>query len=268
MTRKLLASSLLALLLAILPALAQAQSGYAAKTMNMRAGPARDYPLVAMLPAGIPLVVLGCVADYHWCDVEAGPNRGWVYAANIAYPYQGANVSLLTYGSVIGIGIVAFSVASYWDTHYHGRPWYRQREHWVGRQGPAFRHEIQGPVHRPGVVAGGPRPLPGAGPGPGPGPGGHRAVSGPGAGAGGHRPAPGPGMGPGGHGPAAGPGPAPGGRGPAPGPGAGPGGHAPAAGPGAGPGGHPAKPSPGAGPGSHAPKAGPGTAPGGHQPDK
>ena len=97
-----------------LPTTSNAQQwALTAKSVNLRAGPAKDYPAVAMLPAGTSIAVEACLSDYRWCDVVAGPNRGWVYAANIAYPYQGANVSVLTYGAVIGIGVVAFSAASY-----------------------------------------------------------------------------------------------------------------------------------------------------------
>jgi len=122
--------------LASLPGVSQAQLAYAAKQVNLRAGPGMEYPVVAILLAGVPVTVQGCVADYRWCDVEAGPSRGWVYGANIVYPYQGANVPVISYGAVIGIGILAYSVASYWDQHYVGRPWYPQRQRWINRPPP------------------------------------------------------------------------------------------------------------------------------------
>jgi uncharacterized protein YraI len=180
--------AVLLLVLAGLPAGAYAQWAYTAKDVNLRAGPARDFPLVARLPRGLSVSVAGCLSDFRWCDVVAGPNRGWVYAGNLVYPYQGARVPVLTYGTVIGLGIVAFSVARYWDAHYVGRPWYRQRQVWVHRPPPAYRPP-------PGYRPGGPPPHrppeyrpPGHRPG-GPPP--------PGFGAGGHRPPP-PGYRPGG----------------------------------------------------------------------
>src|ERR1700690_558517 len=118
-------------LLAGAPAISHAQSAYTAKDVHLRAGPAVDYPVVAILAAGMQIAVEGCLSGYRWCDVVAGPDRGWVYAANIAYPYQGADVPVLTYGAVIGLGIVAFSVGDYWDHYYRGRPWYSQRQVWV-----------------------------------------------------------------------------------------------------------------------------------------
>ncbi|RYF36988.1 MAG: hypothetical protein EOO25_19990, partial [Comamonadaceae bacterium] len=104
---KLLSASLLCTLgLALTPAIAQAQGQPAvtAKQVNLRAGPARDFPLVAILQTGYPISVLGCVEDYTWCDVLAADLRGWVYAGNISYAYQGNYVPLVDYAPLIGIG--------------------------------------------------------------------------------------------------------------------------------------------------------------------
>ena len=165
--------------LAALPVTSYAQSGYVSKSVNLRAGPAKEYPVVAILQAGTPISVEGCLSDYRWCDVIAGPNRGWIYAGNIVYPYQGANVPVLGYGAVIGIGIVAFSIASYWDHHYRGRSWYAQRQHWINRPGPGFAPGGHRPPPGSGLAPGAhplPRPGPGEAPGvhrpPRPGPGG------------------------------------------------------------------------------------------------
>ena len=136
------------------PVIAHAQVAYTAKNVHLRAGPARDYPVVAILPAGFQIVVEGCLSGYSWCDVLAGPDRGWVYAANIVYPYQGADVPVLTYGALIGFGIVAFSVGDYWDHYYRGRPFYSQRQEWINRPrarvGAGGRPPPQAPVIRPG----------------------------------------------------------------------------------------------------------------------
>lgn len=117
----------------ILPATGYAQQqAYTAKSVHVRAGPARDYPVIAILPPGVPLTVEGCLSDYSWCEVVlADSNRGWMYAGNLSYAFNGANVSVLTYGGLIGLGIVSFSVGSYWDTYYRGRPWYRDRQRWI-----------------------------------------------------------------------------------------------------------------------------------------
>jgi uncharacterized protein YraI len=148
----------LVMALAAMPATSYAQQwAYTSQQVNLRAGPSIDYPVVAILPAGASILVEGCLSDYRWCDVVAGPNRGWLYAGNIVYAYQGMNVPVLTYGALIGIGIVGFNLGNYWDKHYRNRPWYPQRQHWIDR-----------PRHASG--RGGhylPPPSPGFRPGPG-----------------------------------------------------------------------------------------------------
>ena len=134
--------------LALLPAQAQ-QLAYVTKEVNLRAGPSSDFPVVAILGAGVTITVEGCMSDYRWCDVSVGPNRGWLYAGNIVYPYQGATVPLLTYGSAIGIGVIAFSVGSYWDDYYRYRPWYPQRQRWIDRP-YAVPYPVPYPAVRPG----------------------------------------------------------------------------------------------------------------------
>ena len=133
------AASLLAL-----PAVASAQSqAYTNSTVNVRAGPASDYPVVTQLPGGVPVNVMGCISNYQWCDV-AGPNlRGWVYAARLSYPYQGSNVPVMSYGTVIGLPIVTFSIGTYWGNYYRGRPWYGQQSRWA--------HHPPPPPPRPGA---------------------------------------------------------------------------------------------------------------------
>lgn len=115
---------------------AQAQAAFTATAVHLRAGPAPDYPVVAVLPAGYQVAVQGCLGDYSWCDVLAGPERGWIYAANIHTPYQNTYVPVLTYGAVIGIGVLTFVLNDYWPHYYHDRPWYAQRERWNWRPAP------------------------------------------------------------------------------------------------------------------------------------
>jgi uncharacterized protein YraI len=168
-------------LLAGAPAISCAQlmyTAYTARDVNVRAGPAADFPVVRILPAGVAVIVDGCLSNYQWCDVVAGPDQGWVYAGNLVYPYQGQSVPVLNYGAVIGLGIVTFSVGNYWDNHYRGRPWYSQRQEWIDRPRTGYRGESrrpppQAPVARPGnqrplqgqASGGGQRPLQGQAPG-------------------------------------------------------------------------------------------------------
>jgi uncharacterized protein YraI len=138
------------LVLILAPAPASAQStGYTNGPGNLRAGPSRDYPLVATVPPGTQLSIYGCTDDWMWCDVDAGPNRGWLYARHLSYPYQGNRVVIYGHGPSLGLPIVTFSLGSYWDNYYRGRPWYGRRSYWVGRPIPPRR---PGPPidHRPG----------------------------------------------------------------------------------------------------------------------
>jgi len=141
-----------------LPIAANAQVAYTAKTVHLRAGPARDYPVVAILESGVAVTVQGCMQDYSWCDVIAGLDRGWVYAGNIVYAYQGANVPVISYGAVIGIGVITFVIGSYWQDHYVGRPWYRHMPHWSHRPPRAAIHP--GPPHAPAHPGGARHPVP------------------------------------------------------------------------------------------------------------
>ena len=134
------------------------EQAYTTKSAHLRAGPARDYPVVAILAPGVQITIGGCLSDFTWCEVIlADSNRGWMYAGNLSYVYNGSYVPILSSGNLIGLGIIAFSIGTYWDTHYHGRPWYRERQQWVDRPihlRPQVRIEPNQP--RPPTVRGQP----------------------------------------------------------------------------------------------------------------
>jgi uncharacterized protein YraI len=115
----------------VLPAMAAAQTATTAKNVHLRAGPAREYPVVAVLPAGMEVSVLGCLSGYSWCDVIAGAERGWVWAGNLNYLYQGAYVPLIPYAQQIGVVVAPFVFFDYWSDHYRNRPWYPDRDRWA-----------------------------------------------------------------------------------------------------------------------------------------
>jgi uncharacterized protein YraI len=135
MRRRTLAFTLGALLLSSL-GLASAQDAFTSRPMNVRAGPNRDYPLVAQLDQGAPLDVHGCLSDWSWCDVSFDDTRGWVYAGGVSFVYQGERVPLYSYGPSLGLPIITFSLLPYWQDHYRGRPWYGQRDDWNHRRMP------------------------------------------------------------------------------------------------------------------------------------
>ena len=133
----------MALAIAATCAPAQAQApvqviAYTAKPVNLRAGPSSDYPVVAVLPGGFQVLVQGCLETYAWCDVSAGYDRGWVYAGNIAYPYENQWQPLVTLAPVIGIAVLPFVFDDYWHQHYWNRPWYPERYRWERVPPPRF----------------------------------------------------------------------------------------------------------------------------------
>lgn len=121
------ASLALACVLALAGAAHAQQFASTTKSVHLRAGPGRDYPVVAILGPNTAVTVYGCVPQYTWCDVVAGADRGWVYAGNLSYLYQGNNVLLPGVAAVIGIGITAFILDDYWGHYYTDRPWWPER---------------------------------------------------------------------------------------------------------------------------------------------
>lgn len=138
--------------LATVPVAASAQQVVTAvQELHLRAGPDRDYPLVAVLGPGIQVIVQGCLADYRWCDVSHGPTRGWVYGMDLQVPWQNHWEPLPAVAAVVGVGVLAFVLHDYWHDHYRERSWYRDRDRWV-RPHPVparpWPHAPQPPVYR------------------------------------------------------------------------------------------------------------------------
>jgi len=125
--------TLLGTLLLAVSAAASAQNAYTARPVNVRAGPDRSYPLVAQLGPGAPVQVEGCLDDWSWCDIAFEDNRGWAYAPNLAYVYQGERVPLYTYAPGLAIPVITFSLGTYWDQYYRNRPFFAQRQVWINR---------------------------------------------------------------------------------------------------------------------------------------
>jgi uncharacterized protein YraI len=144
-----------------LPCMAFAQvQAYTNQPANLMSGPDDSYPVVTGLGPNQPITVMGCVSDYSWCDVALDDLRGWIYGDAIAYPYEGNYVPLQSYGAVIGLPVVVFSIDSYWGHYYQGRPWYGERDRW--RNEPPHGNE---PPHPPGYGYGGhPPPMQGGQP--------------------------------------------------------------------------------------------------------
>ncbi len=133
------------------PAAAQ-QQGWVTTNVNMRSGPGTAYPAVLVIPAGQPVAVHGCLEGYAWCDVDYGEARGFVSGRLISYEYQSARRPVAEIGPQIALPIIAFALGSYWDNHYRGRAFYRDRDRWDRRYNapPArYRPEYRRPDYRP-----------------------------------------------------------------------------------------------------------------------
>lgn len=128
--RPLLAGAALTASLALPSVAAAATTGYVTVDLNLRAGPSTAYPVVTTMYAGAPVTVYGCLSDWGWCDVSWEGWRGWASGTYLDILYQSEPVYLPTYAPRIGLPIITFEFATYWDRHYHGRPWYRERDRW------------------------------------------------------------------------------------------------------------------------------------------
>lgn len=128
-----------------------AQVAITTQAVNVRAGPDRSFPLVAWLPAGTPVQVMGCVDGWRWCDVLAGPNRGWAYSGFLSYTWGNQPTLIVQGGPMLGLPLITFSINNYWDSYYRNRPWWGNRAYWYNRPPPP-----RPPVWRPPP----PRPPP------------------------------------------------------------------------------------------------------------
>lgn len=117
-------------LLAPLPA--GAESGFASASVNMRAGPGTGYPVLLVIPGGARLDIVGCLANYSWCDVSWGRTRGWVYGRYLQDRRTWRSVPL----NRSRFGTTTFDFNNYWADHYRNRSFYRHRDRW-NRLGPA-----------------------------------------------------------------------------------------------------------------------------------
>lgn len=157
MAQQLVLRTLAALALA-LPLAATAEQARTKQWVNVRAGPAGNYPTVMRLPPGSYLQVYGCTSGYRWCDViSSDGQRGWAQGGSLYYPYEDRMVPVMGYGPSFGIPITPFVMVDYWGSYYRERPWYGQRRYW----GPGYGHGAgyapgYGPGHGPGYV---PRPY-------------------------------------------------------------------------------------------------------------
>lgn len=138
---------------ALAPAAAKSAEVYVVGRVTMRAGPAREFPAVAMLPGGASVSVYGCIEDWTWCDVSWRGNRGWAYAGRLEYDYHGDRLVISEYGPALWLPIVTFDLSLYWDENYRDRPWFRDRDRWAQYRLPKARKVRRTPLPEHGQDA-------------------------------------------------------------------------------------------------------------------
>ncbi len=109
----------------LLPLSAAAQNAIITQPAQLFAGPAPDYPVIAAVYPGLEVSVIGCLADYMWCDVVLQDGlRGWAYGPSLAYGWMGNALPVPDYGPSLGIPLVTFFIGDYWGRHYRHQPWF------------------------------------------------------------------------------------------------------------------------------------------------
>ena len=63
---------------------AEAATGFATGSVNLRMGPGAGYARIATIPAGAPVEVFRCTS---WCQVAFAGRRGWVSSRYISTDY-------------------------------------------------------------------------------------------------------------------------------------------------------------------------------------
>lgn len=112
-----------------LPAAALAATiGVATTNVNLRAGPSTSYPAVDVVPSGDEVRVFGCLADRAWCDVRYDGLRGWMSSNYLAFFESGRRYVGGDAVYRLRAPVISFTFGSYWDDHYRGRGFYRERD--------------------------------------------------------------------------------------------------------------------------------------------
>jgi uncharacterized protein YraI len=139
------------------PGLAAAQDVVAMTTLdlNLRAGPAPTFPVIAVIPANADVTLYGCVADRAWRDVGFEGQRGWSYAAYLMF--QNAVIPQIEQGLPPP---VEFQGEAYWAQNYPTQPFYNDRARFFGAAGGAAAGAMIGVLVGPigaaiGAVVGG-----------------------------------------------------------------------------------------------------------------
>ena len=72
--------------------------------INARSGPSTQYPVQFILPQNVVVSVVGCVADYGWCEVLYSGQFAWTAARFLVATQSGLLIS--DYGAQLGVPVV------------------------------------------------------------------------------------------------------------------------------------------------------------------
>jgi len=125
--RSVIVAAFATIALSVAPSIAQAAQGFIVDQADLRAGPDEQFPSVDMLPAGAQVEVFGCLSGHTWCDVGFQQDRGWVSGQDLEVLYQSNRVKIVTIETEV-VPVASFEVAVYWDTHYHDKPFFHDRD--------------------------------------------------------------------------------------------------------------------------------------------
>lgn len=106
---------------------ANALPGYATPRLEIKAGPGDGYPTVGFARYDTRLEINGCLRNWTWCDVTTQRARGWVKGHDIQAESRGRRIE---YGAPWNVPRFEFNFNSYWNDHYRGEQFYRERDRW------------------------------------------------------------------------------------------------------------------------------------------
>jgi uncharacterized protein YraI len=89
---------------------AEAASGLATATINLRTGPGTQYQSMGRIPNGVVIGVAGCTNGYGWCRVNYRGLDGWASSRYIAVQTGGGYTTNDNFGpsaAAIGIPLIA-----------------------------------------------------------------------------------------------------------------------------------------------------------------
>jgi len=109
---------------------AAATDAYTAATLNVRAGPGGNYPVIGRLPTRTAVDVRGCTSNRQWCDVSASGFRGWVAGQRLNTTYRNRQSNVSALGALLGLPTVSYNERDYWGRNYYDKDFYRARYGW------------------------------------------------------------------------------------------------------------------------------------------